>query len=118
MHCIRLQRSDMSTKTKTDETKYLILSFGKENNFNSYKIFRIDACTREFGFQANVLENGITRAVVAEDCMPAVEVAVVIEGGVGAPEPLAPLNNAALATWRVEAEKNRNKEVQRLRLNA
>ena len=111
----------MSTKTKTDETKSVILRFGKENNFNSWKIFQIAACTREFGFQANVLKNGITytpRAVVAEDYMPAVEVAVVIEGGVDAPEPLAPLNNAALATLRVEAEKDRNKEVRQLRLNA
>ena len=59
---------------------------------------RIILIAREFGFQANVLKNGITytpRAVVAEDYMLAVEVAVVIEDGV-APEPLAPLNNAAM----------------------
>ena len=111
----------MSTKIKTDETKSVMLKFGKENSFNSWKIFQIDACTREFGVQANVLKNGITyipRAVVADDYMPALEVAVVIEGGVDAPEPLAPLDNAALATSRVEAEKDRNKEVRQLRLNA
>ena len=34
------------------------------------------------------------------------------------PEVLASLNNAALTTLRVEAEKDRNKEVRQLRLNA
>ena len=34
------------------------------------------------------------------------------------PEVLASLNNAALITLRVEAEKDRNKEVRQLRLNA
>ena len=34
------------------------------------------------------------------------------------PEVLASLNNAVLITLRVEAEKDRNKEVRQLRLNA
>ena len=34
------------------------------------------------------------------------------------PEVLASLDNAALTTLRVEAEKDRNKEVRQLRLNA
>ena len=41
-----------------------------------------------------------------------------IGDGENGPEPLAALKNAALATLRVEAEKNRSKEVRQLRLNA
>ena len=43
---------------------------------------------------------------------------VEIEDSADAPEPLAALNNAALASLRVEAEKDRNKEVRQLRLSA
>ena len=107
----------MSAKAKSDEPKSVLLRFGKENNFVSWKNFQIDACTREFGFQANVLKNGITyipRPVVAADYTPAVEIENEIEGGADVPEPLAALNNTALATLRVEAEKDRNKEVKKL----
>ena len=48
---------------------------------------------------------------MAADYTPAVEIENEIEGGADVPEPLAVLNNAALATLRVEAEKDRNKEV-------
>ena len=41
-----------------------------------------------------------------------------IGDGENGPEPLAALKNAALATLRVEAEKDRSKEVRQLRLNA
>ena len=55
---------------------------------------------------------------MAADYTPAVEIENEIEGGADLPEPLADLNNAALATLRVEAEKDRNKEVRQLRLNS
>ena len=67
----------MSAKAKSDESKSVLLRFGKETNFVSWKNFQIDACSREFGFLANVLKNGITyipRAVVAADYTPAVEI--------------------------------------------
>ena len=54
----------------------------------------------------------VPRAVVAADYMPAADAEVEIEDGADAPEPLAALNNAALATLRVEAEKDRNKQTQ------
>ena len=43
----------MSAKAKTDERKFVLLSFGKENNFVNWRNFPIDACTSEFGFQEN-----------------------------------------------------------------
>ena len=49
----------MSAKAKTDERKFVLLSFGKENNFVNWRNFPIDACTSEFGFQENIFENGI-----------------------------------------------------------
>ena len=49
----------MSAKAKTDEPKFLLLSFRKGNNFVSWRNFPIDACTSEFGFQENILENGV-----------------------------------------------------------
>ena len=60
----------------------------------------------------------IPRAVVAADFTPAVEIENEIKGGADVPEPLAALNNTALATLRVEAKKDRNKEVRQLRLNS
>ena len=59
----------MSAKAKTDEPKSVILRFGKENNFVSWRNFQIDACTREFDFQTNDLKDGVVyipRAVVSE----------------------------------------------------
>ena len=41
----------MSAKAKSDEPKSVLLRFGKENNFVSWKNFQIDACTREFVFK-------------------------------------------------------------------
>ena len=111
----------MSAKAKSDEPKSALLRFGKENNFVSWRNSQIDACTREFSFQVNVLKNGITyilRAVVAADYTPAVEIENEIEGGSDVSEPLTALNNAALSTLRVETEKDRNKEVRQLRLNS
>ena len=105
----------MSAKAKTDEPKFVLLSFGKENNFVNWRNFPIDACTSEFGFQEIVLENMemsrlyIPRAIVAADYRKCNWLM---------PEVLASLNNAALITLRVEAEKDRNKEVRQLRLNA
>ena len=52
----------MSAKAKTDEPKFLLLSFVKENNFVSW----IDACTREFGFQENILENGVLEPLLLQ----------------------------------------------------
>ena len=54
---------------------------------------------------------------VAADYMPAAEIENVIGDGENGPEPLAALNNAVLATLRVEAEKDRSKEVRQVRLN-
>ena len=72
----------MSAKAKTDERKFVLLSFGKENNFVNWRNFPIDACTSEFGFQANILKNGVVyipRAIVAADYMPAAEMENVID---------------------------------------
>ena len=90
----------MSAKAKTDEPKSVVLRFEKENNFVSWRNFQIDACTRDFGIQANVLKNGIVyilRAVVAAEYVPAAEIKNEIGDGENGPEPLAALNNAALA---------------------
>ena len=59
-----------------------------------------------------------TVIVVAADYVPAAKVENQIEDGEDGPEPLAPLNNAALAALRVEAEKDGKKEVRQLRLGA
>ena len=72
----------MSAKAKTDEPKFLLLSFRKGNNFVSWRNFPIDVCTSEFGFQANILKNGVVyipRAIVAADYMPAAEMENVID---------------------------------------
>ena len=55
---------------------------------------------------------------MAADYMPAAVIENEIEDGEYGPEPLAALNNAALATLRVKAKKDRNEEVRQLRLNA
>ena len=84
------------------------LQFGAANNFYTWRLSQIDCCSIEFGFQANVMKNNVIYvppAVVAADYTPAV-----IEG-----EPA--LTAALLATLRLEAEKQRNKEVHQLKLS-
>ena len=55
---------------------------------------------------------------MAADYMPAAVIENEIEDGEYSPEPLAALNNAALATSRVKAKKDRNEIVRQLSLNA
>jgi hypothetical protein len=65
----------------------------------------------EYGFQANVMKTGVAympRAVIESDYMPAVSE--------DAAEELPALSAASVATLRLEAEKERNKEVRALKL--
>ena len=101
------EKSAQKSKSEVLQNK-LILQFGTANNFNSWRLYQIDRCTIESGFQANILKNNVTYippAVAAADYTPAI-----IEG-----EPS--LTAASLATLRLEAEKQRNKEVHQLKLS-
>ena len=97
-----------ATKSKSEEVKTkAILQFGTKNNFNTWRLLQIDRCTIEFGFQANILKNNVPYVppgVTAADYTPAA-----IDG-----EPA--LTAASLATLRLEAEKQRNKEIHQLKL--
>jgi predicted lactoylglutathione lyase len=95
-----------STLKSEDVKGKLILQFGKENNFTAWKLSQIDRCSIEFGYQANVLKNNVAYvppAIAAADYTPPA-----IEGE-------AALSSAALTQLRVDAEKQRNKEVLRLK---
>ena len=98
-----------STKSKSEDTKSkVILQFGTGNNFNTWRLCQIDRCGIEYGFQANVLKTNVAYvppAVTAIDNTPPA-----IEG-----EPA--LTAASLATLRLEAEKQRNKEIHMLKLS-
>ena len=68
----------------------------------------IDKCSIEFGFQANILKNNVVYeppGKTATDYTPA------------AMEGETPLSAASLTTLRLEAEKQRNKEVHQLKLS-
>ena len=98
-----------STKSKSEDTKSkVILQFGTGNNFNTWRLCQIDRCGIEYGFQANVLKTSVAYvppAVTAIDYTPPA-----IEG-----EPA--LTAASLATLRLEAERQRNKEIHMLKLS-
>ena len=101
------EKSAQKSKSEDLHSK-LILQFGTANNFNTWRLHQIDRCSIEFGFQANILRNNVVYippAVAAADYTPAI-----IEG-----EPA--LTAASLATLRLEAEKQRNKEVHQLKLS-
>ena len=97
------------SKAKAEVAKsQLYLQFGVMNNFNTWRLHQIDRCSIEFGFQANVLRNNVQYVppgVVASDYTPEV-----VEG-----EPA--LTAASLVTLRLEAEKQRNKEIHMLKLS-
>ena len=79
-----------------------------DSDSNLLFLFFFDRCSIEFGFQANVLKSNVIYvppAVAAADYTPA------IIGGKPA------LTAASLATLRLEAEKQRNKEVHQLKLS-
>ena len=91
----------------------LMLQFGRTNNFIAWKTEQINLCCKEFGFLANVLKTNeayIPEAVVPADYMPA-------DAEDGA-DPLPALGAAAIAGLRLEAEKQRNKAVSKLKEDA
>ena len=96
-------------KSKSGDIKVkVILQFGTANNFNTWRLYQIDRCSIEYGFQANILKNDVIYvppAVAAADYTPAI-----IEG-----EPA--VTAASLATLRLEAQEQRNKEVHQLKLS-
>ena len=89
-------------KSKSEDLKSKpFLQFGTLNNCNTWRLSQIDCCSIEFGFQANVLKNNviyIPPAVAAADYAPAI-----FEG--------------ERLQRRLEAEKQRNKEVHQLNLS-
>ena len=95
-----------STAKSEVSTGKVFLQFGKENNFHAWRLSQIDRCSIEYGFQANVLKNNVPYvppAIVPADYTPP---AVAGEAALAA---------AALGLLRVDAEKQRNKEVLRLK---
>ena len=80
------------SKSKSEDIKVkVILQFGTANNFNRWRLYQIDRCSIEYGFQANILKNNVIYvppAVAAADYTPAI-----IEG-----EPA--VTAASLATLR------------------
>ena len=102
-------KSTSNVKPSSEEKGKLMLLFGKANNFPQWKLCQIDICVKEFGFQANVLKNNVAYvppAVTAADYTPAM-----LEG-----EPA--LTAAAITSLRVDAERQRNKEISKLKQNA
>ena len=90
-----------------------MLLFGRMNNFMSWKSERLNVCCKEFGFLANVLKTNepyLPEAVKPIDYMPA----VAQEGD----EPLPALGAAAIVALRLEAEKQRNKIICKLKSDA
>jgi hypothetical protein len=99
------QKTASTMKSEVTPAK-VSLQFGKANNFHVWRLFQFDRCSIKFGFQANVLKNNVPfvpPAIVAADYTPLL-----------APEE-AQLPAAALALLRVDVEKQRNKEVLRLK---
>ena len=98
-----------SSKSKSEDVKVrVILQFGAGNNFETWRLHAIDKCSIEFGFQANILKNNVVYVppgITAADYTPAI-----IAGE-------SPLSAASLATLRLEAEKQRNKEIHQLKLS-
>ena len=96
-----------ATTSKSEATpSKLLLQFGKENNLQAWRLFQLDRCSMEYGFQANVLKNNVP--YVPPAILPADYTPPAIAGE-------APLAAAALTLLRVDAEKQRNKEVLRLK---
>jgi hypothetical protein len=90
-----------------------MLQFCRTNNFVAWKLERVNFCCKEFGFLANVLKTNlpyVLDAVQPEDYMPATA-----EAGADA---LPALGVAAIAGLRLEAEKQRNKTVAKLKIDA
>jgi hypothetical protein len=100
--------SKISAAAEPAARKGLLLKCGKENNFITWKLEQIEICSVEFGFQANVLKTNmayVPPAVVEADYVPPAEAGH------------AALTAASLTTLRLDAEKERNKEVRDLRLS-
>ena len=90
-----------------------MLQFGRQNNFMAWKLDRTNVCCKEFGFLANVLKTNepyVPAAVQPADYMPA----PAAEGE----EPLPPLGAAAIAGLRLDSEKQRNKVIAKLKVEA
>jgi hypothetical protein len=105
-----MRNSKLSTEPEAKRPA-LILRCGKFNNFIAWKHEQMEQCAVEYGFQANVMKTGVAympRPVVESDYMPAVSEDVA--------EELPALSAASVATLRLEAEKERNKEVRALKL--
>ena len=98
-----------SSKSKSEDIKVrVILQIGASNNFETWRLHVIDKCSIEFGFQANILKNNVVYVppgITAADYTPAA-----MEGETA-------LSAASLTTLRLEAEKQRNKEVHQLKLS-
>ena len=90
-----------------------MLQFGRQNNFMAWKLERINVCCKEFGFLANVLKTNepyVPAAVQPADYMPAPQP----EGE----DPLPALGAAAIAGLRLDSEKQRNKVIAKLKIEA
>jgi hypothetical protein len=85
---------------------------GRTNNFMASQLERVNVCCEEFGFRANVLKTNlpyVPDAVQPVDYMPAAA-----EEGTDA---LPALGVAATVGLRLEAEKQRNKTVAKLKID-
>ena len=103
--------SKISKVADSDSKKCLMLKCGKANNFIAWKLEQIEICAVEFGFQANIIktnETYVPPAVTEADYMPPAAAA-------GAA--ITALTPAGMAALRLEAEKERNKEVRALKLS-
>lgn len=102
----KMSQKSISTTKSEDVKSKVFLQFGKENNFHAWELYQIDRCSIEFGYQANVLKNNVPYVpppTVAADYTPPV---IAGEAALGA---------AVVALLRVDAEKQKNKEVLRLK---
>ena len=113
--CTTQQRQEgvMANLKSTAKEGPTMLLFGRMNNFMSWKSERLNVCCKEFGFLANVLKTNepyLPEAVQPIDYMPAVA-----QEGI---EPLPALGAAAIAALRLEAEKQRNKIISKLKSDA
>ena len=96
-------KADVSNESIAQDVKLL---HGKKNNFMRWKISQTIICTKLFGKQANVMKNNVAYvvpAVVENDYVPIIE-----EGG-------EQMNEVNIALLRLDAEKNRNKAIARLK---
>ena len=90
-----------------------MMQFGRQNNFMAWKPERTNVCCKEFGFLANVLKTNepyVPAAIQPADYMPA--------PAAGGEEPLPPLGAAAIAGLRLDSEKQRNKVIAKLKVEA